>query len=304
MKHAYLIIAHNEFTVLKTLLKMLDDERNTIFIHIDGKATTLYEQAKNLKTQKANLYLLAERINVYWGHISQVEVEYLLLETAVKQANFAYYHLLSGVDLPIQSQDTIHNFFAQHSGKEFVSFWNTPSHLKDLDRKISRYYFFAQYRRRGEKWHTLTTPLFNIAIALQKITGIKRKKEFEFQKGPNWFSITHSFAQYIISKKKWVLKRFNHTLCPDEIFLQTLLWNSPFKDNIFDFNNDNLGNRRLIDWKRGHPYIWQNEDFEELKQSEMLFARKFSSSQTLLLNMLKSELFNNLLERDKLLVVP
>ena len=28
MKHAYLIIAHNEPDVLKTLLLMLDDERN------------------------------------------------------------------------------------------------------------------------------------------------------------------------------------------------------------------------------------------------------------------------------------
>lgn len=36
-KHAYLIIAHNEFDLLQKLISVLDDERNDIFIHIDKK---------------------------------------------------------------------------------------------------------------------------------------------------------------------------------------------------------------------------------------------------------------------------
>ena len=34
MKHAFLIIAHNEYPVLEVLLSMLDDERNDIYLHI------------------------------------------------------------------------------------------------------------------------------------------------------------------------------------------------------------------------------------------------------------------------------
>lgn len=37
MKHAYLIIAHNEFEVLSRLLQALDDVRNDIYIHFDRK---------------------------------------------------------------------------------------------------------------------------------------------------------------------------------------------------------------------------------------------------------------------------
>lgn len=37
MKHAYLIIAHNEFEILKRLIQALDDERNDIYIHFDRK---------------------------------------------------------------------------------------------------------------------------------------------------------------------------------------------------------------------------------------------------------------------------
>lgn len=104
MKHAYLIIVHNEYSVLETLLSMIDDERNDIYLHIDRRSTELYKRACLLCTQKARLFLLPTRNKVYWGDISQVETEYLLLETAAKHSTYDYYHLLSGVDLPIQTQ--------------------------------------------------------------------------------------------------------------------------------------------------------------------------------------------------------
>ena len=81
MKHAYLIIAHNEYPVLETLVSMIDDERNDIYLHIDLRSTELYKRARLLCTQKARLFLLPIRNKVYWGDISQVETEYLLLET-------------------------------------------------------------------------------------------------------------------------------------------------------------------------------------------------------------------------------
>lgn len=277
MKHAFLIIAHNDFPLLRTLLRMLDDDRNDLFVHIDRRSTTLYQQVCTMETKQARLFILSHRIPVHWGDISQVEVEYLLLETAAAKEKYTYYHLLSGADLPIQNQEYIHHFFQQHAGKEFIGFWRTPAHLKDLDRKISRYYFFTKHRRPGEQWHALTTPVYNFCLLFQKITGIRRKQEVVFQKGPNWFSITHDFCQYLISQKSWVMKRMKYTLCPDEIFVQTVAWNSPFKNHLFNLNDENMGNMRLIDWKRGNPYVWDQDDLTELERSEKLFARKFSS---------------------------
>ena len=32
---------------------------------------------------------------------------------------------------------------------------------------------------------------------------------------------------------------------------------------------------RKIDWSRGGPYVWRKEDFEELIDSDCMFARKF-----------------------------
>ena len=34
---------------------------------------------------------------------------------------------------------------------------------------------------------------------------------------------------------------------------------------------------RYIDWKRGNPYVFKEDDIPEIVSSDMLFARKFSS---------------------------
>lgn len=46
-KHAYLIIEHKDNFVLETLIELLDDSRNDIFIHIDKKLKILI--LKNIK---------------------------------------------------------------------------------------------------------------------------------------------------------------------------------------------------------------------------------------------------------------
>ena len=38
-RHAYLIMAHNNFYILEKLLILLDDPRNDIYIHIDKKVS-------------------------------------------------------------------------------------------------------------------------------------------------------------------------------------------------------------------------------------------------------------------------
>lgn len=282
MKHAFLIIAHNEPQILKVLLHMLDDKRNDIYLHIDKRSEKLYEKFSSFHMKEGKLFLIKERMKVYWGDISQIEVEYLLFETAFNKGPYAYYHLLSGVDLPIKSQDCIHTFFKEHEGKEFVDFWLDEKNEKDLKKKISRYYFFTkQLKNKGELSHILTAPIRNIALGIQKCINYKRKHSFNvFKKGSNWVSITHSFCHYLIEQKVFVLKEFQNTLCPDEIFLQTILWNSHYREHLYNLTT------RKIDWTRGNPYIWTNNDYLEIISSTHLFARKFSSKEPTIIDMI------------------
>ena len=54
MKHAYLVIAHKNDYTFQTLLNLIDDERNDIFIHMDKKnAKYRFEDvAKQIKKSK------------------------------------------------------------------------------------------------------------------------------------------------------------------------------------------------------------------------------------------------------------
>ena len=102
-KHAYLIIAHDKFEQLKRLLLLLDDERNDIYLHIDSKAKDFCQEEFEQLLSRAGLFF-TERTSVIWGSYSQIHSELVLLKAAVP-GHYSYYHLLSGTDLPIKSQD-------------------------------------------------------------------------------------------------------------------------------------------------------------------------------------------------------
>ena len=45
-------------------------------------------------------------------------------------------------------------------------------------------------------------------------------------------------------------------------------------NETFNKNHSNFPTR-CIDWKRGRPYVWKEDDFDYLINSQSLFARKF-----------------------------
>ena len=80
-KHAYLIIAHNNFYILEKLIQLLDYEKNDIYIHIDKKVKNFdFTYYKNL-AQKSKVFY-TERIDVRWGDISIIKAEMALFKKA------------------------------------------------------------------------------------------------------------------------------------------------------------------------------------------------------------------------------
>ena len=149
MKHAFLIYAHEEPLVLHTLLRLLDHERNEIFLHLDPRNSVLPSVLSPSPLSRAKLHLLAPAQRVSWGDYSQIEVELCLFAQALQVGPFAHYHLISGVDLPIKPMVEIHAFFDAHPTTEFLGFWNDEVHQRDLERRTHRYYFFTQYLKRA-----------------------------------------------------------------------------------------------------------------------------------------------------------
>lgn len=118
-RHAYLIAAHDNYYVLEQLMRLLDDPRNDIYLHVDAKARD-FDPSRFGRLCRHSSATLLPRMKVYWGDYSQVESVLRMLTVALnKNANYAYLHVLSGADLPLKSADHIHQFFAEHAGDEF-----------------------------------------------------------------------------------------------------------------------------------------------------------------------------------------
>ena len=285
MTHAFLIIAHGKWEQLKLLIKQLDDKDVDIFIHIDKKVKNppIEELCSCAKISKVKIY---QEYKVYWGSFELVETELLLLKKA-KKYNYDYYHLLSGMDLMIKPMSKTKDFFENNKGFEFVHYDTEERLIKDkeIQRRTKLFHYFTNYRRRFKckLINSLFTFLDRISMIIQMAIGIDRNKKYKeiIKYGSQWFSITDTFAKYVIDNKDKVYRIFKYTKCSDELFIQTLLFNSNFKNKLYDkkFDNDCMANVRLIDisirGKNGSPYTWKISDLDELTKTECLFARKF-----------------------------
>ncbi|MGX6591115.1 beta-1,6-N-acetylglucosaminyltransferase [Cetobacterium ceti] len=271
-KHAYLIMAHNNFNILEYQLLLLDDEKNDMYIHIDKKVKNFdFNKYKNL-VKKSKLCFI-NRLDLKWGDFSLIKCELELLKEAIKN-KYEYYHLISGVDMPLKTANEIYNFFTNNNGNEFIHFCGN-----ELDENIQnrfKYYHFTRWNRTNKYLETFSKGI-NLSLRLvQKFIQLKPKVQEKIMYGAQWFSITDELAKYILSKEKWIKENFKLTNCGDELFLQTIVYNSKFKGRLYSQEKDNyLSCMRYIDWKRGNPYIFKSEDFDDLISSKYLFARKF-----------------------------
>lgn len=274
-RHAYLILAHKNFGQLRKLLVLLDDPRNDIFVHVDGKARFSPEEWKNV-CRFSRLVFISPRLKVYWGGVNSMRCELALLREAVSCGPYSYYHLVSGMDLPIKDQDTIHDFFDRHEGKEFLDFWEMD---EDIYERVRYYTLFPE----GEG-NFLTHFINGLCKDIQRTAGYSINKDVDFHFSSVWFSMTDALARYVISKEDWLEKVFAHTSNCDELFLATVVWNSPFRENLYSRevaknHAVNLSNMRFIDWSRGgshrHPWTFRSEDWDLLMSVPHFWARKF-----------------------------
>lgn len=287
-RHAYCIIAHQDPVMLHIMVAMLDHPLNDIYIHIDKKVDI--NPFLDAKTKWSQVLYLPERINVEWGGTSQIEVELLMFEYALNHGCYSYYHMMSGLDLPLQPQEYIHDFFDnKYSGCEFVT---VNPHLEKEDMEYKTRYYHLFVKNLSDTQHSFSHYFYYylhaITVKVQKFLGVKRKYPFELKKGLHFVSITNSFLSYLLTKKEFILKIFNHTLCADEIFLQSILWNSPFREKLYKREDNVPGNMRKVLWENHKAHVWKESDYENLMSCPELFALKFSSKDPdLLLKMAK-----------------
>lgn len=268
MRHAYLIIAHNEPEVLKYLVSSLDDDRNDIFIHFDKKVNVIPE----LSTERSGLHILEKRVDVRWGSVSQIKCEYALFETAAAYGPYDYYHLISGVHLPLKSVDVIDDYYSSVSGKAVLCGFTKDIEYQETLKLRRINLFLRGFASKDKTLRTSSQFLWKSFIAVQRLLGITINKNRSFYKAANWLSLPEDAMSYVLSCKEEVLKTYRFSLCGDEFFVPSLLMDSIFKDKIVD--SDIL---LKVDMQRANPVSYHISAWEGMKGSPYLFARKFST---------------------------
>lgn len=268
MKHAWLIIAHNEFEILQRLVSALDDERSAIFLHFDRKVRTL----PDIRVSRSHLTVLRERVDVRWGSFSQIECELALLQAAAQEGPYDYYHIISGTTLPLKPLEGIDAFFQATAGKTVLTglCHDTP-YQETL--KVRRYNLFLRnYTSRHRFLREVSQFCWKSAIALQRLLHIESNRGRTFYKASNWLSLTEEAVQYILDRKDAIIKTYRWSFCGDEYFIPSELLASPLKDSVV--NSDNYLYREII---RSTASTYQLDELPELAASGCLFARKFTS---------------------------
>ena len=277
LRHAYMIITHGNFPILERQLSFLDSENADFFIHVDLNAGEI-DCDRFRAIPRRSRVTFVDRLHVSWGHYSLTECELRLLQAAA-QGHYDYYHLLSGVDVPVKSRTYIENYFTRQPGVNYINLERPEISRRHLDR-VRFYYPFQKWNIRNT---FLRRSIRELTALSERIVGVDRTKKapegFRFQKATEWFSITDSLAQYVLTKEDLIYELFHDTFCSDEMFLPSIAVSSPFRDTIPPADPDGRHKNccRYIDWVRGSPYTFREEDYEELVSTgpDYLFARKF-----------------------------
>jgi hypothetical protein len=269
MVFAYLILAHTRPQQLANLVQALMDENVYFIVHIDKKMRA-EEFADILPV--SNHVFFSRQVKVSWGGFGMIEAVVEMLRTMYEhRIQPDYVHLLSGQDFPLKSSQEIFQFFHENRGRNFLEAHTIPSpHLSESGLNRIQYKWFIE----DEGYHRAAQ-----LVEIQKQRNMIRPyfPDVQAYNGSQWWSLTGDCVEWLYQsccQGNRLYDFYKYTFCSDEMLFHTALLNSEWKDSIV---NDNL---RCINWESGpeYPKIWRSEDFEYLRSSGKLFARKFDET--------------------------
>jgi hypothetical protein len=281
LKIAYLVFAYRNPLLLRKLVETLICEKSAFFIHIDQKSNINDFASINGE----NIFFIEERLSVYWAEFSGVRAILQLIRRACGESqDYDYCVLLSGSEYPLCCRQYIYDFLEANRGKEFINIVKMPN--KEAGKPISRINTFRIPSNRPFSRFIMKI-LARLGLAQRDYR--KHLGSLEPYSGNTWWALTRDACQYIldfVEHNQNIVKYFENTFAPEEMFFHTIVGNSAFSSRI---------RRSLVyeDWStRGdHPAMINEKHvaFFEANEKislndvygfgELLFARKFSDGE-------------------------
>ncbi|WP_345949062.1 beta-1,6-N-acetylglucosaminyltransferase [Mucilaginibacter sp. PAMB04274] len=268
MKIAHLILTYTNPQLTERLIKAITHPQFDFYIHVDKKYSIepyLYLQ------QYPNVYFIKDREDVRWAGYNTIKATFKCIrEIVASGTQYEYINFMSGQDYPLKSAEDMLSFFEQNKGKQFIEYQSIDREWIEAQPRITKYHFtnFTFKGRHRIEW------LVNLFTPKRKMP----QNLDPYGKAMFWM-LNPKRAMHVVNfvESNPQLERFFlFTWGSDEFVFQTILMNSPYKDELV--NND----YRYIDWSAGgaHPKVLDMGDFVKATQTGDLFARKVNAEKS------------------------
>ena len=263
---AHIIMAYKDPSQVERLVKKMSHPGFDFYIHIDSK----FDMAPfEYLQQIPRVYMIKKRGKVRWAGFSFTQSLLDAVEEVLTSGRqYDIINSMSGQDYPLKSNDYFYKFFEERTKnnflaiEEFGSDWWTEAEQRIVEYHMTDFDFKGRYRFQFLINRILPRRKFPYGYTLY---GSNRA---------TWWTINAECAAYVVNfiKENPAIRKFaKYTWAPDEYLIPTIIMNSSFKDSVI---HDNY---RYLDWSKGgaNPKILTVDDFEALKKTDKLLARKF-----------------------------
>lgn len=179
----------------------------------------------------------------------------------------------------------IFDFFTQNSDKEYIMGLNL-SELKSprkMPERIKAYHFFMDSNIKPQ---CLKHYICAISRRITRLFFFEYRKYFKglpIYEGAQWWGLSRDcvlyFYKYYQDNKDELRKYFSCTFCPDEMLVQTIVFNSHFGKKALLYDKGDypglvgLTPLHYIEYNGGIS-IYTETDFDKLMESGKMFVRK------------------------------
>ncbi len=245
MKIAYLISAHTDPKQLSRLIGALRIHDCTqFFVHLDAKAN--YDDFAYIGSA-IDVRFCKSRHNVSWGGYSQCLYQRELIDECLASGDkYDRVFFISGLDYPIWSNKKILDELRDHPDKQYIMGVNISSADASPKQrhKICSYHLFRDAQVANpfiKKWlnrfvYRLLTPMIDFFVQKNPYIEFEGKQIPVFY-GSSWWCLTHECMKHIqpIINSDAFERFFKTAYCPDELMIQTAVFNSPFAQHTIPF---------------------------------------------------------------------
>jgi hypothetical protein len=291
MKKAYIILAHKNLEHLMRMVERLDDGESYFFIHVDLKTSLPCKYSDLAKHRHVSLL---RRISTSWGGFSLAQATlnalYEIKETGI---NFKAISLLSGQDYPIKENSEIDAYFENSEYGVFLDYFALPNYRRWETGGTYRYkkYFFGI-----DRISLLFSKFINLVSTFVPVLERKLPSNLIPYCGSQWWTIDMYALDYIlkfIDEHPDYVNFHKFTFAPDELFFHIILLNAQDPKLKNSICKDNLRLIKWEEWENAHPEVLTSNNFEEIRRSKALFARKFEGVEDeLILNLIDEKILH------------